>query len=191
MSTLCAQCYTRYMPHQIPANFTVDFDTLEAMLQAAPANKLPQAIVDAPFRQKVEMALLGLGITVFLKARPDTNTLDRIALSNTEMAAGSTRYSMKKFEDIKIPLDHDENALVTTYKTGHWQLLSDWAPMFVPELTPDQARLNQASAGIGSSVIYPHAEGVMIFSYFQEPDNISAAHHGFMERYIKLFESYL
>jgi len=175
------------MSTPLPADYTIDYQELAVRLKnpTSPA-EVYQAVVDAPFAQTVQMALLSLGITVLLLVNKKTNSLDRIALSNTEMAKGSTRYSMKKFNDIKIPLTQTNNILVEAVTSQQPCQTSDWANMFVPELTPEQARLNQASAGIGTSVIYPFARGAMIFSYYKEPDGIETAHHEFMSQYIKL-----
>ncbi|MDB5166645.1 MAG: hypothetical protein JWM37_717 [Candidatus Saccharibacteria bacterium] len=179
------------MSHRLPADYQVDFQKLEHSLATASEGDLHKAIVNTPFTETVQMALLRLGITVLLLVNEENQTLDRIALSDTEMAKGSTRYSMKRFNDIRIPMSSPENILVKAVRTGEPEFVSDWSHMFVPELTPSQARLNQASAGIGTSAIYPFRNGAMIFSFFSEPGAITDAHRDFMRRYIDLVTKYL
>lgn len=152
--------------------------------------ELYQAIVDMPFGDKLHATSLGLGIVVLLIAKYETNSLHRIALSNTEMASGAVKYSVKPFHEIVIPLDFTDNLVVKAIATRLPQQTEDWAGMFVPDLTPEEARFNQAGAGIACSVIYPLLTesasaplGAMIYSYFEPIDNISDPHHRFMKMY--------
>lgn len=62
--------------------------------------------------------------------------------------------------------------------------------MFVPELTAEEARFNQAGAGIACSVIYPLIAfggntpfGAMIFSYYEPRSSLAQQHHAFMKAY--------
>ncbi|HAC55931.1 TPA: hypothetical protein DCF80_00375 [Candidatus Saccharibacteria bacterium] len=148
-----------------------------------------QAIVDMPFQSRLSTTKLGLGIVVLLLADRSNNAIHRIALSNTEMASGAVAYSAKPFHDIVVPLDDDENLIAKTIQTGEHQLTEDWAGLFVPALTPDEARFNQAGAGVACSAVYPllvgdkEPFGAMIFSYFEPKTNIKQAHHAFMKSY--------
>jgi hypothetical protein len=153
-------------------------------------NILYQAIVDVPFSDKLHSTSLGLGIVVLLLADHENNALRRIALSQTEMAEGAIKYSVKPFQEIVIPLDYTENILVKAISTKQSQQTSDWAPMFTPELSAEEARLNQAGAGIACSIIYPLVTpivvkplGAMIFSYFEPLGSIGEEHRLFMEAY--------
>jgi len=148
-----------------------------------------QAIVDIPVQSRLSATKLGLGIIVLLLADRNDNALYRIALSNTEMASGAMAYSAKPFHDIVIPLDNDKNLIIKAIETGEPQLTEDWAGLFVPALTPDEARFNQAGAGVACSAVYPLQDGdvvpygAMIFSYFEPMANIKQAHHAFMKSY--------
>lgn len=149
-----------------------------------------QSIVDEPFLDRLQSTTLGLGVVVLLLADHDHNALRRIALSNTEMAAGAVKYSVKPFHEIVIPLDHMENILVKAIHTQKPQYTIDWANMFSPVLSADEARLNQAGAGIACSWTYPlvrpgeeKAFGTMIFSYFEPLSNIGREHREFMKGY--------
>lgn len=169
-----------------------DYDKLRQFLAAAPDGaELEGAIVNAPFTvNKPETALLFLGIMVLLLANKETGTIDRIALSNTELAKNTTDISYKPFEEIKIPLDYDENILVKAIKSNKPQDTTDWRFLFEPALTAEQARLNQASGGIAYSAVWPlsgiNDGGALIFSYFQYLQGIGTAQHEFMKCYSAL-----
>lgn len=154
------------------------------------SNELFQRVVDTPFTDKLKATELGLGIVVLLLINHKSATLDRIALSNTEMASGAVAISAKPFHEIRIPLTATENSLIKAITSHKPQFTEDWAPMFVPELTAEEARFNQAGAGIASSAMYPllsfeghEAVGAMIFSYFEPLSSLSDTHHAFMRIY--------
>lgn len=147
-------------------------------------------IVNLPFADKKTSAMLGLGVVVLLLVNKKTRTIDRIALSNTEQAVGAVTYSVKPFKDIKIPLDNRENYLGVAIRTRRPMMTSDWKDMFVPALTPQEARFNQAGAGIACSVIYPlnnaRDGGAIIFSFYEPLNRIGQDHHTFMSKYSSL-----
>lgn len=167
------------------------FVELEKQLQAAKDDsELFQAIVNAPFHNKLMTTKLGLGVTVLLLVDSENRTVDRIALSNTFQAEGAVQMSAKPFNEIRIPYDYDQNYIVQAIKSNEYRHTDDWQYMFIPELTPQEARFNQAGAGIDCSVIYPLSGardgGAMIFSYFEPLQNIGPEQHNFMRRYTKL-----
>jgi len=169
----------------------MDYEKLEAGLKAAQSkDELQHAIVNLPFDQPVETAHLFLGIIVLLIANKQRGTIDRVALSKTELAQNTKNVSPKPFEEIRIPLDHTENIIAQAIATKSPQSTSDWKDLFAPELTPEEARLNQASGGIAYSAVYPLNAvpdgGAMIFSYYQYPQAIGEAQEAFMQRYSSL-----
>ena len=143
-------------------------------------------IVNAPFTFKIETTHLALGIIVLLLADKADGLIHRIALSQTEMAAGTVDVSVKRFEDIKIPLNYEQNIIAAAIRTQKPQITADWAYLFAPDLSADEARLNQAGGGIASSIVYPLPEvgdgGALIFSYYQYLDRIGQTQNSFMER---------
>lgn len=146
-------------------------------------------IVNAPFADKITAALLGLGIVVFLLVNKKTGMIDRVALSQTEPADGAVEMSPKPFKAIKIPVDYKDNIIAQAIKSGRHQATSDWQYLFIPDLSPAQARFNQAGAGIGCSVVYPvkaRDGGALIFSYYIYPEQITAQHQNLMSEYSKL-----
>lgn len=151
-----------------------------------------QAVVNAPFRCcRPQSALIFLGIIVLLQADRRAGTINRIALSETELAKNTTDVSFVPFEQIKIPIDDPDNIIAKAIRTGKPQDTTDWKFLFTPALTAEQARINQASGGVAYSAVYPLGkDGGMIFSYFQYPDGIGSAQHDFMERYATLVARY-
>ncbi len=167
----------------------------QSLSSASDKQELYQLIVNSPFDYTVASAHLFLGIVVLLFANPETGNIDRIALSETELAKNTTDVSYVPFNQIKIPLDHSENIISMAIRTGKPQNTTDWKNLFEPALTAEQARLNQASGGIAYSAVYPLAGlpdgGAMIFSYFQYMHNIGEAQHDFMRQYSELVSSAL
>lgn len=172
----------------------MDYTALKTKLsKASDTTEFYDAIVNMPFESKLQTTQLGLGIVVLLLANEPNGTLDRIALSNNELASGAIQMSAKPFHEIRIPLDYDKNILIQAIRTKKHQQTNDWQYMFIPELTPQEARFNQAGAGIDCSVIYPliceesaKPLGAMIFSYFEPLSNIGKQHHDFMQQYTEI-----
>lgn len=149
-------------------------------------DELYGSIVNAPFKNKQISIPFGLGIVVLLLVNKKSNTLDRIALSDTEPARGAVDYSVKPFHEINIPLSATPNILIRTLLTKRWHQTDDWEYLFTPILTGEEARFNQAGAGIGCSIAYPldyKDGGVLIFSYFKHVWEIEEIHHRFMQKY--------
>lgn len=159
----------------------------EAIQQAASGGELFDAIVNAPFHGKLQATYLGLGIIVLLIRNEETGTLDRMALSRTDRAESVEEISVKKFDEIRIPLDASENALIQAIDRDDFKIVSDWKYLFIPALSSQEARLNQAGAAIDCSVIYPLSGydrgGAMIFSYFEPLSKLTNNHHRFMRTY--------
>lgn len=168
----------------------LNYDVLQQKLTAATTKPhLFRAIVDSPFDFKVDMARLHLGIIVLLLLNKTTGMVDRVALSDTELAKHTTDISVKRFEDIKIPITDEQNYIAKAIRTRRPQLTTDWQYLFTPALTPEEARFNQAGGGIACSVVYPFAsdlEGALIYSYFQYPEHLGPDQRQFMKTYTNL-----
>lgn len=170
----------------------------EALQHAKNHQELYSAIVNAPFKDKAYTTSLGLGIVVLLLKNTKTRTLDRIALSDTELAAGAVKMSAKPFHEIKIPLKAKDNMLIAVMQSKEPQATEDWQFLFTPVLTPQEARFNQFGAGIEYSVAYPLLSedgktsiGAMIFSYFEHNSTLSADHQLFMQATTEIAARYL
>lgn len=143
-----------------------------------------QSVVNAPF-STLGPAMIELGAIVLLIVNDKDKTVDRIALSNTEPAAGAVRMSSKPFHEIKIPLSTSQNEIASAILTDSKKLVTDWKYLFTPELTAKEARDNQNGAGIMCSVVAPlrHSDrrGALIFSFLCPASEISDAHHEFID----------
>lgn len=174
----------------------IDYSQLRKTLSAAKSEgELWQAIVNAPFAFKIETTLMSLGIIVLLLVNKKEKTIDRIAISNNELAKRTKQRSAKRFEEIRIPLGHPENIIAQAIESGKPMGTADWQFLFVPELSPQDARFNQIEGGIGYSAVYPlvgaRDGGALIFSYFQYPEKIHTAQEEFMEQYSALVSEIL
>jgi hypothetical protein len=172
------------------------YQQLDGLLAAPMAQRaLFQTIVNSPFTQRMEMAHLSLGIIVLLLVDKADKQIHRVALSSTEMAAGTQHVSVKRFEDIKIPLKQPDNIIAEAIRKQEPQRTVDWQYLFTPALTADEARLNQAGGAIACSVVYPlHDVGdgaAMIFSYYQYPEHIGMLQETFMKCYSALAARHL
>lgn len=168
-----------------------DYVKIKQILEAADSEKkLYKAVSNAPFHDKLQTGLIFLGIVVLLLVNKKTGMIDRIAVTDNELAAGTKKMSAKKFEDIKIPISDKTNIIARAIKKGKPQSTDDWKYLFTPALKPQEARLNQAAGGIGYSVVYPlkntREGGALIFSYFLYPKNIGLAQKNFMHKYSQL-----
>ncbi len=170
---------------------TIDYSQLQEKLDKATTKlRLFQAIVDSPFVFKVETARMLLGAMVLLLVDNKTGMVNRVALSNTYLAKETLKVTYKRFEDIKFPLDQQENAIAKAIRTGKPQDVTDWKYLFVPALTAEHARLNQAAGGFAYSCVYPIPElkdgGALIFSYYLFSGKIRSSHRKFMRTYAKM-----
>ena len=171
----------------------INYVEIEQLLKDAKDDTaLFEAIVNVPFRvNKVEISQLSLGVIVLLLVNAKTKTIDRIALTENEVAERTKRMSVKRFEEIKIPQNHPQNAIAQAINSGTYQVVTDWQYLFVPEMTPEESRFNQADGGIGCSIVYPLVGargdgGALIFSYFKYASKINGDDHAFMKAYSEL-----
>ena len=151
-------------------------------------------IVNLPFDDKLLCTFYDLGIMVLLQVNPVTETIDRVALSDTELAKGAVKLSAKQFHEIKIPISQKNNIISDAIRLNEFKCTEDWAPMFNPVLTSRQARLNQANAGIECSLVYPLSSrngGALIYSFYQPQANITNEHLAFVAKYADLVDTAL
>lgn len=155
---------------------------------------LNNRIVNSPFYDILLATNIDLGIIVLLKINPETETIDRMALSETELAEKAVKVSSKQFSDIKIPISYHQNLISSVIKSKKYKMTEDWASLFSPALTPNQARLNQTNAGIECSIVHPLSEGdggALIFSFYQTQASINSEHIDFVTRYSKIVDKAL
>jgi hypothetical protein len=182
------------MAEGVSLESTIDYTAIEGALSNASDENLHYSVVNAPFDYPVFAASLFLGIVVLLLVDKATGTINRIAITDNMHAERAKRRSAKRFEEIKIPLNHQENIIAKAINSGEPQFTVDWHYLFVPELTSDQARFNQADSGIGFSAVYPvksglirtKAVGALIFSYYQFPEKVGRQQRNFMRKYAEI-----
>jgi hypothetical protein len=183
------------MPHLELSGHEMPLDLLAKQLKKAKTTEqLHQAIVNAPFSDPLAAALLDLGVVVLLLVNKKTQTIDRVALSDTYSAKGAVRMSAKPFHDIKIPVDYKQDYVARTIASAKPHATNDWKYLFIPALTTKDAHFNQAGAGIESSTVYPlplKQGGALIFSFYQPVASITKKHHAFMQSYCALVSTYL
>ena len=170
--------------------------TLEKSLgDAATVNDLYDRIVNAPFYSRLDAGSLFLGIVVLLILNEEENQIDRVALSDTELADLTRKVSVVPFKDIKIPADDPDNIIAKAVRDNKHQSTTDWKYLFTPILDEKQARINQAGGGIACRYVYPieskGMKGALIFSYFQYLHAISDLHEEFMKRYASIVSDQL
>ena len=177
------------------AHPSFNYTALAAELNSATDDdQLFSLIVNAPFTEPVPAAFIFLGIVVLLQVDTRTGVINRVALSETDFARSTTEVSVVPFHDIKIPVDHYENVIASAIKSYEPKDTIDWKFLFDPAMPPEQARINQASAGIAYSAVYPLQSrdcGALIFSYYQYQGDIGIEQIEFMRQYTQLVDSAL
>ena len=118
----------------------------------------------------------------------------RIALSQTDFAERTLDVSVIPFEKIKIRLNDQQNIISAAIREGTMQDTTDWKYLFTPALSPENARINQANAGIAYSAVYPFTAGnggALIFSFYQYKDLIDDVQKDFMKKYTNFVNEHL
>jgi len=175
---------------------TIDIEQVATVLHDTTTDsELFNAIVNAPFNtHKVETTFMFLGIIVLLQVNKKTGTIDRIALSATELAQRTTEVSAVPFNQIKIDINEPENIIAAAIRTGEMHDTTDWRFLFQPALTAEEARINQANSGIAYSAVHPLTArdgGALIFSFYQYKQELGNEQQKFMEQYAQVVDQYL
>jgi hypothetical protein len=132
---------------------------------------LYKIIVNAPFSDIKLTTTLGLGVLTLVLVNKTDRTIDRISMSDTDMAQGARDITVKPFNDLIIPYNYRGNIVSEAIRSGRSRQTSDWHYLLTPVLKPEDSRMNQA--------------GAVIFHYFITMDKIGNDHTNFMFRYIK------
>jgi hypothetical protein len=182
--------YTGSMVQSVVVGESYLTELKEILSRAKNDAQLYEAIVNAPFHDKRMTTMLGLGFLSFVLVNRKTRTIDRISISKTDMAQGAIDITVKPFRELKVPIGYKGNAVAEAIRSGRYQQTNDWDYLLRPSLKPEEARLNQAGAGIASSYVYPLINtsnaGAIIFQYFITLDKIEKTHREFMFRYTKM-----
>lgn len=161
----------------------------ELLVNAKTDKELFEAIVNAPFHNKLHSTNFDLGMIVLTLVNKSTGFIDRITYSKTSPAMDAVNASPIPFKQIKIPLDASNNITVKAIQTNEPQKTSDWQFLFTPLMAVEAARFNQLEAGMDCSFVYPlkaRQGGALIFSFYQDLSNIKKEHQQFMSDYTNL-----
>lgn len=120
----------------------------------------------------------GYRIIVLTLIDEQRGILKRISLSQTEEAKKAQQASAVPFHQIEIPLTAADNLLIKVINERKVSVTNYWPDIFKPVLTPEQAKINQAAAGVKTSMIYPvitrdRAVGALIFSLVKDVKDVS------------------
>lgn len=173
-------------PQALAADDIYKREVQEVLFTCKTEKTLYQCLVDAPFVNKLETTKLDLGIVVLLLVNKRTRNIDRVALSNTEMAKLTLQITEIPFHEIKIPINDKNNAIARAIREQQPQAIVDWKYLFTPALSDEAARQNQANAGIECSLVVPFESrdgGAMIFSFYQPLKTLSQAQKDFTSWY--------
>jgi hypothetical protein len=169
---------------------TVPYALVEQLFDSAGNQKtLYKHIVNAPFEYPVATAFLFLGfISFFLVDEP--KALIRLAgVSDTEYYRLSVADYPFRPSAFTVRLDNADNAIAAAIREAKVVPLHDWGKLRRPRARDEAVRLNQASAGIGYSVLYPlpgTVRGALLYNYFQYQDAIGDDQRDFMKAYTNL-----
>lgn len=182
----------------VTANLSADelHSQLEGVLLEAPkdAAGFYDAVVQAPFVYKREMALSFLGFITMFVLEPKTKVVSAVATTNNEhykLAVANYDFCLA---DYKLPLSAKGNTVVQAITSGKPVSSDNWDSFRRPEVEAGHARLNQATSGIGYSVVYPltgKVQAALMFNFFQFPEAIGEIQQVFMERYSELVSTVL
>jgi hypothetical protein len=177
-------------------NPSVDYTVLTDALNAAPNSAATlDLIVNAPFtEQKVEMALLFLGIISFYLIDEPRQEVYMVGASDTEYYHLAIKHYPFDPKEYRLALSATDNPIVQAILQGEAVHYDDWGNLRRPGASVDTVRLNQATSGIAAMYIYPLTgtrRGALMYNFFQYGDGIGAAQLEFMERYTNLVSGVL
>ena len=166
---------------------------LQLSLKAATnPTELYEIIANEPFKHPLEMALLFLGFICFYLVDEDKQTIYIAGVSHNEYYEQSIAGYDFEPADYHPSLSDPKNIICEAIRTKTETYTEDWGALSRPEAKDGAARLNQASAGIGYTKIYPltgKTQGALMFNYFQYADGMGSQQDIFMKYYAELVAS--
>ena len=177
------QTTTPYNPHTLDALWNLQ----KIILETPDFEGIVVRVVNSIL---VELGYLQLGYRILVLTLVDKNTqtLKRIALSQTPEAQRAMGASPVPFEKIEIPLHAEDNLLIRALKDNKVYITHFWPDIFRPVLSDEAALRNQAAAGIKTSMLFPltargEVIGVMIFSLVKGEEEVSQEEKDLIERF--------
>ncbi len=127
-----------------------------------------------------ELGYLKFGYRIIVLALVDgqTQTLRRIAISQTEEATKALAITPVPFKDIVIPLSELENLSIKALNSKTVLSTNEWYDILRPVYTPEEAVSVQKAIGIKSSMVYPiftrgRPLGILIFSMVKDVSEVT------------------
>lgn len=167
------------MTHNTTTSHSIDnmlWDLEKLILNTHDFGELIRNIVDGML---FELGYLkhGYKIVVLSLPNPETLTLDRAAISQTDEAKMALQLTPVPFKKILIPLSNKENLLCEVLRTKTSTKTRRMYDILTPIFTEEQADTIQRSLGIKSILIYPlvsqeKIQGVLNFSLDKELEEI-------------------
>lgn len=167
------------------------FRQLERTLKAEKSCRkaLLNLVAQAPFSHDREMALLFLGFISFFVLDDEGKTILPGGVTDNDYYHESIANYPFEFSKYTVPMSATDNSVVQAIDSGKPVVVSSWETIRRPNIEEGYAGLNQASGGIGCSVVYPlkgKVKGAVMFNYFQYPEAIGDEQETFMRRYADL-----
>lgn len=125
-------------------------------------------------------------VQILIKNR-EGNTLDRIAVSQTDAIAQIEQFFKLKFVAIPVSLDDSENIIVRAFIEKRVQISHDLYDVLGPTITKDQAKQIQEMLSILTITVYPlisrgSAIGALVLSLDQSENNLNNYQHDLRDR---------
>jgi hypothetical protein len=171
----------------------LDYELLAARLSAAPQKDYYQMIVEAPFENKLEMALLFVGFICAYVVDEQKQEIQLKAASGTteyELAVQNYNFNPEKFH-LSFDTDRD-NTIVKAIASGKPAGTSDWVSLSRKHKSEEAVRFNQANSGIAYTAVYPFngkQRGALMYNFYQYAEDMTDDQREFMERYTQLVSS--
>lgn len=134
---------------------------------------------------------LGFKAGVLSLVDESTQSLKRVAVSQTEAGKIGIKMLPVPYKSIGTPLNYDGNLLIKALREKKPQMTTNMYDLFIPNLSPELAARLQSVMGITTSMVYPvfskdKAIGTMIFSISGNEKDISNIQKEGMKRILEV-----
>jgi hypothetical protein len=172
------------------------YKLLEQTLKAEKTSReaLLKLVAQAPFTHDREMAFLFLGFISFFVVDDSGELILPGGVTDNDYYRESIANYRFKFSEYRVPMSAADNSVVQAIKTGKPVVVTSWETLRRPNIEKGYAGLNQASGGIGCSIVYPlrgKARGALMYHFFQYPESIGEAQEAFMQHYTDIVSKLL
>ncbi len=162
----------------------------KAILDSLDFKEVVQRTVDSILTE-LQQLQLGYRIIVLALFDKKTNTLKRIAISQTDEGKKALATTPIPFSKIDIPLIAKDNLCVKVFETGISGITSFWPDILCPPFIKEDAIKIQEIVGIKTSLVYPvtgknEITGIMIFSLVKNTEEISLEEKDLIESFTNI-----